>query len=422
MTQIAVVAAGSRGDVQPYVALGKGLQAAGFAVRIVTSIDFERLVLDAGLDFCSTGESIEEMIQSDQWRQTLEGGNFLAIVNQMNREMTKRAKSVASVLPGQIADVDLMIAGLGGLMGAFSIAEKLDIPIIQAYLYPLTPTREFAGPLTPNLPLGKTLNPLSFQVTRQMLWQSGRVGDAATRRELNMPRGSLWGPFSLLRKRQIPVLYGYSRHVLPHPSDWDTTNHVTGYWFLDAHEDWMPPEDLLEFLNAGDPPVYVGFGSMGNRNPAEAAEITLQALQRAGQRGVLAAGWGGLSPADVPESVYMISSIPHSWLFPRMAAVVHHGGAGTTAAGLRAGIPSIVIPFMGDQPYWGQRVAALGVGPRPIPRRKLTVEALEAAIGQAIHDSQMRQRARKLGESIRNERGVDNAVAIIRKLVPRGTL
>jgi UDP:flavonoid glycosyltransferase YjiC (YdhE family) len=217
------------------------------------------------------------------------------------------------------------------------------------------------------------------------------------------------------------VLYGYSRHVWPPPGGWDATNHVTGYWFLDAHADWLPPQDLLEFLDAGDPPVYVGFGSMGNRNPAEAAEITLQALQRAGQRGVLAAGWGGLSPAELPESVYMTSSIPHNWLFPRMAAVVHHGGAGTTAAGLRAGIPSIVVPFMGDQPCWGQRVAALGVGPRPIPRRKLTVEALAAAIGQAIHDSQMRQRARQLGENIRDEHGVANAVAIVRKLLPRGT-
>lgn len=119
---------------------------------------------------------------------------------------------------------------------------------------------------------------------------------------------------------------------------------------------------------------------------------------------------------------HMISSIPHSWLFPRMAAVVHHGGAGTTAAGLPAGISSTVIPFLGDQPYWGQRVAALGVGPRPIPRRKLAVQALAAAIGQAVHDSQMQQRARELGESIRNEHGVDNAVAIIRQLVPRGTL
>ena len=188
---------------------------------------------------------------------------------------------------------------------------------------------------------------------------------------------------------------------------------MTGYWFLDPSIEWTPPADLVDFLQSGTPPIYIGFGSMGNRKPEETTRIALKALAMTGQRGVLAAGWGGLSQTDLPETVHMISSIPHSWLFPRMAAVVHHGGAGTTAAGLRAGIPSIVVPFFGDQPFWGQRVAKLGVGPVPIPKRQLSAERLTAAINQAVQNRPMRNQAAALGEQIRAEDGIAQAVSII---------
>lgn len=163
--------------------------------------------------------------------------------------------------------------------------------------------------------------------------------------------------------------------------------------------------------------MYIGFGSMGSRNPLEAGHLAVDALERSGQRGVVASGWGGLTPATVPASVYLVSEVPHLWLFERMSAVVHHGGAGTTGAGLRAGIPSMIIPFMGDQPFWGKRIAELGVGPTPIPRKNLTSQRLAEAITRAVSDPVMRQRAYNLGQQIRAENGVGTAVALIEQMM-----
>jgi sterol 3beta-glucosyltransferase len=172
----------------------------------------------------------------------------------------------------------------------------------------------------------------------------------------------------------MPILYGFSPSVIPAPSDWNGNTFITGYWFVDESENWQPPTALLDFLQSGSPPVYIGFGSMSNRNPEQTADLVIQALALTNQRAILLSGWSGLQKANTPDSIFMIDSIPHSWLFPRVSAVVHHGGASTTAAGLKAGVPSVIIPFFGDQPFWGQRVADLGVGPKPIPRKKLTAE------------------------------------------------
>jgi sterol 3beta-glucosyltransferase len=413
--KIAVVASGSRGDVQPYVALGKGLADAGHTVRLLTSDDFESLARGAGLEFISSGTSVEQMLQNPEWRQVTESGNFVKILGKMNAEMKRRAEDFAREMPPALEGADLVIAGMAGMGGAFSIAEKLNIPVTLAYVVPFTPTRAFPAPLFPRLPLGGITNPLSFQVLRQVFWQSTRIADVHTRKRLGMRPPSFWGPYGALDRRRVPTLYGYSRHVLPEAGDWGDHIRVTGYWYLDAAPDWTPPAGLTDFLKAGPPPVYIGFGSMVNKDPAAVAELTLKALALSGQRGVLASGWGGLSPADLPDNVFMIGSVPHRWLFPQMAAVVHHGGAGTTAAGLGAGIPSIIVPFMADQPYWGRRVQALGVGPAPIPRRRLTAVNLAAAIQQAVSDSGMRGRAAALAERIRTEDGVRRAVAAIQQ-------
>ncbi len=191
---------------------------------------------------------------------------------------------------------------------------------------------------------------------------------------------------------------------------------MTGYWFLDPEEAWTPPADLAEFLQAGAPPIFIGFGSMSPRDPAAMMQVILQALARTQQRGIILSGWGGLHAADLPDAVYMLDSIPFSWLFPRVAAVVHHGGAGTTAAGLRAGVPSIIVPFFADQPFWGQRVADLGVGSQPIPRKQFTADRLAQAIEIAVTDQAMQQRAADLGAAIRSEDGIARAVEVIDQL------
>ncbi|MDZ4768971.1 MAG: glycosyltransferase [Chloroflexota bacterium] len=415
--KISIVASGSRGDVQPYIALGKGLKNAGYTVRVLTSDDFRSLVVEAGLAFSSAGESVEAVLQSEKWRKLMESGNFLAILRAMTSAMKERAHTLAQHMPGLLEGTDLIVTGMGGMGGTFSIAEKLAIPVIQAYVFPITPTRAFPSPLTPRLPFGTMLNRLSFLPMRQMLWQTTRVADSATRKVLGMPRASFFGPFAALQQKQVPILYGYSRHVLPQPSDWGALTHVTGYWFLDPPADWVPPADLSHFLQAGSAPIYIGFGSMGNRNPEETTRLVLEALRLSGQRGVLASGWGGMSQTDLPDMVHMLDSVPHSWLFPRMAAVVHHGGAGTTAAGMRAGVPSIIVPFFGDQPFWGQRAAQLGVGPVPTAKKRLTAEKLAHSITQAVNDNVMRQRAADLGEKIRLENGVSQAASLLEKLV-----
>lgn len=412
---ISIVASGTRGDVQPYVALGKGLADAGFAVSLITSDDFAGLAREAGLTFRSMGESIEALLQSDDWRKTIEGGNFLAIMRRMTNELKTRAERLAAHMPTLFEGADLIVSGMGGMGGTFSAAAKFNIPVVQGYVFPFTPTSAFPSPLTPTLPFGAALNRLSFQITRLMFWQSVRMADVATRRQLGMGRAPLFGPYRDLRERRSPILYGYSRHVLPRPADWDDLHHITGYWFLDAAPDYTPPAGLTDFLKAGPPPVYIGFGSMANRDPEGMTRLTLRALELSGQRGVLASGWGGLRQADLPDSVYMLNAAPHAWLFPQMGMVVHHGGAGTTAAGLRAGVPSLIVPFFGDQPFWGQRVAQLGVGPAPIPRKRLTAEGLAAAIRQGMTDSAMRQRAADLGALIRAEDGIGEAIEVIKR-------
>ena len=171
--------------------------------------------------------------------------------------------------------------------------------------------------------------------------------------------------------------------------------------------------DLLDFLEDGSPPIYIGFGSMSSRNPEQTTNLVLSALNETKQRAIMLSGWNGLRKNDLPSSVFMVDSVPFSWLFPKIAAVVHPGGAGTTHYGLRAGVPSIIIPFFADQPFWGYRVAKLGLGPEPIPRKKLTAERLAKAILKAIDNKEMRQRAAELGKKLQGEKGVENAVRII---------
>jgi UDP:flavonoid glycosyltransferase YjiC (YdhE family) len=228
-----------------------------------------------------------------------------------------------------------------------------------------------------------------------------------------MPPASLAGPFEQLYEEQTPSLYAFSPLVAPPPRDWPDWIRVTGYWFLEPPEDWQPQPELLDFLDAGPPPVYIGFGSMTNRKPTESAELALEALKKSGQRGILLRGWGGLTKEDLPKDVFVLDAIPHLWLFPRMAAVIHHGGAGTTGVGLRSGVPSVVVPHFADQPFWGERVHTLGVGPRPIPRWRLTASGLAKAIRRAVEDGEMHSRAALLGEQLRAEQGVQRAVEII---------
>jgi UDP:flavonoid glycosyltransferase YjiC (YdhE family) len=380
------------------------------------------LVQAQGLAFWPLKGSVQAIAQSPEIRERVERGRFLALLGQMAQAAKQAAAHLAEDGLAACRGMDLAIAGLGGLYVGIAIGEKLGIPLLQAHYAPFTPTRAFPSVLSPQLPawFGGLLHRLSHDLFRQVMWQSFRAADKIARqRVLGLPPAPFWGPYQADPIQGMPVLYGYSPSVLPPPPDWPDSVHVTGYWFLDPEGDWTPPRALVAFLEAGPPPVYVGFGSMSQRKPQETADLVLQALVQADQRGILLSGWSGLHQIETPDTVYMIHSIPHAWLFPRVAAVVHHGGAGTTAAGLRAGVPSIIVPFFGDQPFWGQRVAQLGVGPAPIPRKKLTAERLAQAIHQAVSDQGMRQRAALLGQQIREEDGIARAVAVVQQIAQR---
>ena len=413
--KITIIAPGSRGDVQPYVALGTGLRAAGHTVCVLTTHDFQSLVTSYGLEFVGIGGSAEAQAQQ-QMQGLVEQGNVLKILASTGRGARQMAHQAAVSGLAASQDSDLLVGGLGGLAVGLALAEKLDIPFVQAYLLPFTPTGAFPSILMPlpEIRLPTWANRMSHRATQQMMWQMLRGADTRARTEvLRLPRAPFWGPLGSLQRHKHPILYGYSPHVVPRPADWPDFIHVTGYWFLEPAAGWNPPADLVQFLEGGPPPVYIGFGSMLSRDPQATTDLVVQALARSGRRGVLYGGWGGLQKARLPETVYMTSSLPHSWLFPRMAAVVHHGGAGTTAAALQAGVPSIVTPFFGDQPFWGQRVHALGAGPRPISRQRLTVDSLAEAIQRAVSDTRMQQRAAELGKRIRAENGTARATAII---------
>jgi UDP:flavonoid glycosyltransferase YjiC (YdhE family) len=417
--KIVIIATGSRGDVEPYVALGKGLQQAGHTVRLVTHEDFESLAKAHGLEFWPVEGSVVAIAQSQEMRKRIGGGNFMSVLKQMAKEAESASLSLAKTGLTACRDADLVIAGIAGLFSGVTLAEKFQIPLLQAYYIPFTPTRGFPCFMIPGMPtyLGGAINRFSYQVARQMIWQGFRPADRIARKQaLDLPPSPFWGPFDSPIILKSPVLYAFSPVVIPPPADWEGHARVTGYWFSDLPAGWTPPPELVTFLESGPPPVYVGFGSMSQENPEATTRLVVEALAQTGQRGILSAGWGALARQDMPESIFLADPMPFSWLFPRMSAVVHHGGAGTTAHGLRAGVPSIVIPFFADQPFWGRRVSDLGAGPLPIPLKKLTAAKLAGAIRQAVSDEKMRQRAAGLGVVIQAEDGVANAVSAIEQI------
>jgi UDP:flavonoid glycosyltransferase YjiC (YdhE family) len=289
-------------------------------------------------------------------------------------------------------------------------------------LQPQEPTRRGDAGTNPLLPRGNSLlNLWMGQFAERLVWSIGATTVNALRtQQLGLPAHT---PRSYLAaKHTTPIVYGFSRLVVPRPADWPARVVISGYWFLDEGQAWQPPADLQAFLEAGPPPVYIGFGSMSHRDPQATLRLIVDALQPARQRAVLAAGWSGVRGEQLPDHLFALQSAPHDWLLPRMAGIVHHGGAGTTAAGLRAGKPTLIIPHMSDQPYWGRRVHELGVGPSPIPRHKLTAAALARGIAALVNDPTQTQRAAALGQAICAEDGIAAAVATIDRLAQPSVL
>lgn len=416
--RITLFAAGSRGDIQPCMALSKGLREAGYGVHLAAPQDFAAFARQHGVDFRPLRGDVQQIMASDEGRRLMAtaGANPL-------RTMRAMRKLVAPVILGMAADAcaasrDADALLCLGVLSAFghTIAEALRLPLIQIEPTPLLPTRAFAAPSWPvQRNWGRLHNTLSGVLMLEAVWWWYRPFVDAFRRGLGLPA---YGPARFLRGLQrTPLLGLYSPTVIPHPADWPDSVQVTGYLFLDAEGGWQPPPALAAFLAAGPPPVYIGFGSMAGREPEQLAGLVLAALAQCGQRGVLLTGWGGLAATAVPDRVFVLDAAPHGWLFPQMAAVVHHGGAGTTAEGLRAGVPNVIVPFAFDQPFWGARVQELGVGPAPVPQKQLTAERLARAIDRAVTDGAMRQRAAAVGAAVRSEDGLLDAVAAVQRIL-----
>ncbi|HRQ39100.1 MAG TPA: glycosyltransferase [Chloroflexota bacterium] len=398
--KVCILTLGSRGDVQPYIALGLGLKAAGHEVTISTLEEFKPLVHEYGLLHDNLRGDFLKVAQSTIGQN---GGNPL----QRIRQYVEMARDTLADEWASAQKADVLIYNPAAI-GGFHIAEKLNIPTFAAFPAPLySPTREFPNPFLPFRNLG-IFNKLSHKIFTKMGPTMYRTPIKQFRQDvLGLPpaKGE-----NLLRGRPITKLYAYSETAVPRPADWDESSVVTGYWFLDAPANWQPDPELVRFLQEGAAPVYIGFGSMFMGGGKQKTEIVLEALRVAGQRGILATGWGGLTGDSTAKDVFVLDAVPHDWLFPQVAAVVHHGGAGTTGAALRAGKPQVICPFVGDQFFWGRRMADLGVSPRPISQIKLTAERLADAIQYAVTNTNLQQRASSIGETIRAENGVECAV------------
>ncbi len=407
--KITLITIGSRGDIQPYVPLAMGFRDAGYDITIATHEPYRDFVTRNGVQYAPIAGDPRQIMEGEDgldWIDT--GGNPLSTMTQMRELVMPLIMDMAGTIIEASKGSDVILYSTLGFMAGPSLMEKQNIPGMGVYLQPVNPTKKYPFFMFPQSRIfSEILNKLSYKAINTITGTLFRSMVNQVRQELlDLP--PYQHSFDHYMTRPFPVAYGYSPSVQAQPADWGAHLKVTGYWFLD--EAYEPPQDLVDWLASGEKPIYVGFGSMTNRNAAETTDIVLSAVKQAGVRCVLLTGWAGIGNANTADDVFVIDSVPHHWLFPQMQAVVHHGGAGTTAAGLRAGVPSILVPHFVDQPFWGRKVAQLDVGTQAIPRKQLSVEALSRAIKRAIYDKPMQRRATELGERIRAENGVENAL------------
>jgi sterol 3beta-glucosyltransferase len=412
--RITVLAIGSQGDVQPYAVLGQGLAKAGHVVTLGSHETFRELAKRCGLGFSLIAGNPMDIVQGP------EGRAWLGSTDNYLRFLTSAGKMAKDLYPRISRDAlaasdgcEALIFSLPLTVCGYTVSEALRVPGIPAALYPLHPTAAFPSIMTPGLSLGPWVNWLSGAAVMHLFWHLSRSLLGNFHQAQGLGRMPILPPLGKLEKDGVPFLYGYSPSVVPRPASWPESRAVCGYWFLDDDGQWEPDQQLTDFLSAGPSPVYMGFGSMTSGDPATVTRVLLEALRRTGRRAVLSSGWGGFHAEDLPKSVLPIGFVPHDWLFHRVSMAIHHGGAGTTAAVLKAGAPSIVIPFFADQFFWGRRMCALGIGSAPIPRKELTVESLEKAIRCVLDDEGMTTRARVMAEAIKAEDGVAAAVRVV---------
>jgi len=420
--KITILSWGSYGDVLPFIALGLGLQKAGHVVSLVTDIDYQELVIKQGLNFIpldSEAGHEEEDEQNDDVYPTNQGQNPFEVSRNHRHGLLPIENSILPTIYRVCQDAEAIMFSVSAYP-TYELLEKLEVPAFVVPVMPIHQTREFPCHLTPShIKIGGIYNRLTYSYAYQLFWQFIRQPINQWRREmLDLPPVPVFSHLlSRVNKRKLPFIYGFSPSLLPKPSDWPDWTHVTGSWVLDSQKDWQAPKDLKEFIEAGSPPVYIGFGNRGNWKPEELTKIVLEALKLSGKRGILLVGDDIINRNDFPNEVFPLEWTPFEWLFPRMAAVVHHAGCGTVDAALRAGVPNIIVPFHSENFLWAYRIAELGLGVPPIQRKKLSAEKLAAAILTATSDKMMQARALEMSKRIQAEDGVARAVEIFHQHV-----
>ena len=408
---ITILTYGSRGDVQPFLALAVGLQKSGHTVRLAAPHRFEAFINAYSVP-CVPLAGEPEIISQ---RLNDAGGNPIRMVRAMSDYVFSIADQVARQAFAACEDVDLIIHSFLFTTGGHSLARKLGIPDVSVQTFPIfASTRAFPPVSMPGLPSG-LISYFFHWLTTQVFWHGGNLGFKRLQKigpdtfDLTLR----W-PFKVDENRfTTPLIFAYSPMVIPRPADWSSPHiHIPGYFFLDMSESYQPPAKLRDYLASDEPPVCVTFGSMIHRDAKRIYQIVLEALMKTENRAIILSGWSDFQSLPLSENVLVMDAVPHDWLLPKCKVVIHHGGAGTTAAGLRSGIPNIVVSFAADQPFWGARVHAIGAGPKPVPVRKLTVENLIAAIIEADGET-IRNVARAKGRAICTEDGVGQAIKLI---------
>jgi UDP:flavonoid glycosyltransferase YjiC (YdhE family) len=427
---IVIMVVGSRGDIQPFIPVGRRL-AERHRVRIATHREFRPMVEKAGLEFYPLGGNPHEMMEYI----VKTGGSIIPTrLDQFWEDVPKKRAMIAEILastwracteadpeqPGvRPFRADLIVANPPSY-GHIHCAEALHIPLHMIFTMPWSATRSFPHPFAQIDP--STHRPVenffSYGVTDLIVWAGiSDLVDTFRAETLKLPPLALTDGAMLLEDHEVPFTYLWPESLVPKPEDWGPHIDLANFIQYEQAQTYEPPQALLDFLAAGEPPIYVGFGSVVAEDPVALTRTIFTALERAGARGIVAEGWAHLGRGALPPNVYVIGDTPHDWLFPRCRVVCHHGGAGTTSAGLRAGLPTIVVPFFGDQFFWGRIVANAGAGPEPIPIRRLNAESLTAAF-DACRRPHIRERANELGALLRATDGVELTVQSIERHLP----
>ena len=411
MANITILTVGSRGDIQPYCAIALGLMKKGHNVTLASSSNFANFAARFGISFLPISGDFQVLLSSPTGLDLLEGNQVKLIEDDL---LWQQMLDAWDACKGS----DLIMFSPITLWG-YHIAEALKIPGIFATLVPTTQTKAFpflkfsqrvSGPISG---LG---NLLSYRLVKLLIWRRyARITNRFRQEVLGLPKiRSPFGPsYRYSSGLRMPVVNCYSPAVIPPASDWDDFVHQAGYCFLETAANFDPPSALQNFLSEGPPPFYVGFGSMVPRYPQRLAQTVAAALTATGQRAILCSGWGEVSKAELPDSIYLLKEVPHDWLFPKVVAAIHHGGGGTTAATLRAGIPSIVVPFFADQPTWGKQLEQLGVSPATHTQTELTSDRLAKSIQSIVTNDSFPRRAQQLQAQIEQENGVDSVVSVV---------